>query len=32
MANDGMAELVHKYPDRFVTAAACLPLNDLKSK
>ena len=29
MANDGMAELVLKYPDRFVTAVACLPLNDM---
>jgi predicted TIM-barrel fold metal-dependent hydrolase len=29
MANDEMAELVHRYPDRFVGAAACLPLNDM---
>src|SRR3972149_4964240 len=29
MANDEMAELVNKYPDRFVSAAACLPLNDV---
>jgi aminocarboxymuconate-semialdehyde decarboxylase len=29
MANDGLAELVAKYPDRFIGAAACLPMNDL---
>ena len=29
MANDGLAELVAKYPDRFVGAAACLPMNDV---
>ncbi len=29
MANDEMAELVHKYPDRFVAAVACLPMNDI---
>jgi uncharacterized protein len=29
IANDGMAELVYKYPDRFVAAIACLPLNDI---
>lgn len=29
MANDEMAELVAKYPDRFVGAAACLPMNDM---
>jgi predicted TIM-barrel fold metal-dependent hydrolase len=29
MANDEMAELVNKYPDRFVGAAASLPLNNL---
>jgi uncharacterized protein len=29
MANDGMAELVSKYPDRFVAAVASLPLNDV---
>ncbi len=28
MANDLMAELLAKYPDRFVGAVACLPLND----
>ncbi len=28
MANDGMAGLVAKYPDRFVAAVAALPLND----
>jgi predicted TIM-barrel fold metal-dependent hydrolase len=29
IANDEMAELVLKYPDSFVTAVACLPLNDI---
>ncbi|MBW1800309.1 MAG: amidohydrolase [Deltaproteobacteria bacterium] len=29
MANDSMAELVSKYPDRFVAAVASLPLNDM---
>ena len=29
IANDEMAELVAKYPDRFVEAVASLPLNDL---
>jgi len=29
IANDEMAELVMKYPDRFVAAVACLPLNDI---
>ena len=29
MANDELAELVIKYPDRFVAAAACLPMNDI---
>jgi uncharacterized protein len=29
MANDEMAELVNKYPDRFVAAVAGLPLNDI---
>jgi len=29
IANDEMAELVLKYPDRFITAVACLPLNDI---
>ena len=28
-ANDEMAELVVKYPDRFAGAAACLPMNDM---
>jgi predicted TIM-barrel fold metal-dependent hydrolase len=27
--NDEMAELVLKYPDKFVAAVACLPLNDI---
>jgi len=29
MANDEMAELVNKYPDRFVGAVAGLPMNDV---
>ncbi|MDP2917142.1 MAG: amidohydrolase family protein [Dehalococcoidia bacterium] len=29
IVNDEMAELVAKYPDRFVGAVACLPLNDM---
>ncbi|MCK4862674.1 MAG: amidohydrolase, partial [Dehalococcoidales bacterium] len=29
IANDEMAELVAKYPDRFVAAVACLPMNDI---
>ena len=29
IANDCLAELVYKYPDRFVAATACLPLNDM---
>lgn len=29
IANDEMAELVMKYPERFVAAIACLPWNDL---
>ena len=29
MANDGMAELVMKYPDRFVAAIASLPMNNI---
>ena len=29
IANDEMAELVTKYPDRFVSAVACLPLTDM---
>ncbi len=29
IANDEMAELVRKYPDRFVAAVACLPMNDI---
>lgn len=28
IANDEMAELVTKYPDRFVGAVACIPMND----
>ncbi len=29
IANDEMAELVTKYPDRFIAAAACLPMNNI---
>lgn len=29
LANDEMAELVVKYPDKFVSAAACLPMNNM---
>jgi aminocarboxymuconate-semialdehyde decarboxylase len=29
MANDEMAELVTKYPDRFVAAVACLPMSNI---
>ena len=31
LANDEMAELVAKYPDRFAAAVACLPMNDMKA-
>lgn len=31
IANDEMAHLLVKYPDRFVAAAACLPMNDMDS-
>ena len=31
IANDEMAELVVKYPDRFVSAVACLPMNDMNA-
>ena len=29
LANDGMAELVLKHPDRFAAAIACLPMNNV---
>ena len=29
MANDELAELVAKYPDRFVAGVACLPMNNI---
>ena len=29
LANDEMAELVLKYPDRFAAAVACLPMNNM---
>lgn len=31
IANDEMAELIVKYPDRFVGALACLPMNDMEA-
>jgi aminocarboxymuconate-semialdehyde decarboxylase len=31
VANDGMAELVSRYPDRFVGFAASLPMNDIEA-
>lgn len=31
IANDEMAELVNKYPDRFLAAVACLPMNDISA-
>lgn len=31
LANDEMAELVAKYPDRFVAAVACLPMNNIEA-
>ncbi len=31
LANDGMAELVLKYPERFVAAVACLPMNNMEA-
>ena len=29
LANDEMAELVARYPDKFIAAVACLPMNDI---
>lgn len=29
LANDEMAELIYKYPDRFAAAVACLPMNNV---
>jgi aminocarboxymuconate-semialdehyde decarboxylase len=29
LVNDEMAELVARYPDRFIAAAACVPMNDV---
>ena len=29
IANDEMADLVAKYPDKFIAAVACLPMNDI---
>jgi predicted TIM-barrel fold metal-dependent hydrolase len=29
IANDGLAELAAKYPDKFISAVACLPMNDI---
>ena len=31
LANDEMAEIVAKYPDRFAAAIACLPMNNLEA-
>jgi len=31
IANDEMAELVTKYPDRFAAAVACLPMSDIEA-
>ncbi len=31
LANDQLAELVVKYPDRFAGAVACLPMNDMNA-
>jgi len=31
IANDELAALVAKYPDRFIAAAACLPMNDVEA-
>ncbi|MDP6632355.1 MAG: amidohydrolase family protein [Dehalococcoidales bacterium] len=31
LANDEMAELVMKYPDKFPAAVACLPMNDMNA-
>ncbi len=31
IANDDLAELVAKYPDRFLAAAACLPMNNMEA-
>ncbi len=29
LANDEMAELLQKYPDRFAAAVACVPMNNM---
>ena len=31
IANDELAELITKYPDKFISAVACLPMNDIES-
>ena len=31
IANDDLAELVYKYPDRFLAAVACLPMNNMEA-
>ena len=31
IANDEMAELVARHPDRFLAAAACIPMNDVEA-
>jgi uncharacterized protein len=31
IANDGIAELVNQYPDKFIAGVACLPMNNLEA-
>ncbi len=31
LANDGLAELVAKYPDKFIAGIACLPMNNMNA-
>jgi uncharacterized protein len=31
IANDSMADMVARYPDRFIAAVACLPMNDMNA-
>lgn len=31
IANDEMAEILNKYPQRFIAAVACLPMNDIEA-
>ena len=32
IANDELAELVNKYPDKFIAAVACLPMNNSEAQ